>query len=131
MTPQDSKILRALVAIAWADRRIAKEETRALETLFHAFGATEAEAKELRAYASRSKSLSDVPLDELSDEDREILLGNAAVLTAADGKRSDEEAKALDELVKLLGLDASKAKGVIDDAKDGAFLLPSRQLEDG
>lgn len=131
MTPQDSKILRSLVAIAWADRRIAKEETRALETLFHAFGATPDEAKDLREYAARSRSLSDVPLGELSDEDREILLGNAAVLTSADGKRSDEETKALDELVKLLGIDAAKAKTIIDDAKDGAFLLPSRQLEDG
>lgn len=130
MTPQDRKILRSLVAVAWADGKLQKSESHVLDGLLSGFGATKEEEKEFREYAAKSRTLADVPVDELSDEDREILLGNAALVTSADGKRTDDEQKVLDELAKLLGFGAEEAAKIIDSAKDGALQLGTRGLVD-
>jgi uncharacterized tellurite resistance protein B-like protein len=130
MTPQDTRILRSLVAVAWADGAIAGEEKGVLDGLITGFGASETEAKDIREYAATSRSLKDVPVAELNDEDREILLGNASLIVGADGKRTDEEKAILDELAKMLGFDAAKTQELIDSAKDGALQLGTRGLED-
>ena len=65
-----------------------------------------------------------------SDEGKEILLSNAALLSAADGKTSESEQELLDELVKRLELDAAEAKRIIASARDGAIAVGNRLLED-
>ncbi len=130
MTPQDLRILKSLVAVAWADGRFAKSESHVLDGLLDAFGATGAEATELREWAKRSRSLDDVPVDELTREDREVLLGNAAVMSGADGKRSAEEDKVLEQLATKLGLTDGEVEKILEGAKDGALQLGTRGLED-
>jgi hypothetical protein len=66
----------------------------------------------------------------LSQEDRELLLGNAALLTHADGDQSAEEKALLDKLVRLLGFSTQKAQEILDSVADGALRLGSRILED-
>ncbi|MCC6647541.1 MAG: TerB family tellurite resistance protein [Polyangiaceae bacterium] len=130
MTPQDLRILKSLVAVAWADGRFAKSESSVLDGLLSAFGASDAEASELREWAKRSRSLDDVPVDELSKEDREVLLGNAAVMSGADGKRAKEEDAVLEQLATRLGFTDAEVEKILESAKDGALQLGTRGLED-
>ena len=130
MTPADMKILRSLVAVAWADGKMAKAERQVLDGLLSGFGADEKEAKEIREWAAKTRTLADVPLAELGEEDREILLGNAALVVKADGEESTAETKTLDELAKLLGFTPEQAKPIILSANDGALQLGTRGLVD-
>ena len=130
MTPADMKILRSLVAVAWADGKMEKAEAKVLDGLLKGFGADAAEEKEIRAWAATKRTLSDVPLSELNDEDREILLGNAALVMKADGEESDSETKTIDELAKLLGFTPEQAKPIVESANDGALQLGTRGLVD-
>lgn len=130
MTPQDKRILRSLIAVAWADGKMAKEEAGVLDGILRGFGASKEEDAEMREYAKKKRTLADVPVAELSDEDREILLGNAAVISLADGKRSTEETALLGELIKLLKFSDADAKTIVDAAADGAIQLGTRGLED-
>lgn len=122
--------MRSLVAVAWADGSIAGEEKGVLDGLITGFGASAAEAKDIREYASKTRSLEDVPVAELNDEDREILMGNASLIVGADGKHTDEEAAILKKLAAMLGFDDAQAAKLIDSAKDGALQLGTRGLED-
>jgi tellurite resistance protein len=130
MTPQDMRILRSLVAVAWADGKVEKPEAGVLEGLLKGFGATPDEEKEIRSYAGLKRSLKDVPLAELNDEDKEILLGNAAVISHVDGNQSPQEKQVLDDLIKLLGFTDEQAKKILEEAKDGHLQLGTRGLED-
>src|SRR5687767_11708871 len=104
MTPSEKNIVRSLVAVAWADGKLEKPESGVLEGLLVGFDATPEEEKEILEYASERRTLSEhIPLSELSSEDRELLLANAALLTHADGTQSDSERELLQKLVNLLG----------------------------
>jgi uncharacterized tellurite resistance protein B-like protein len=129
MTPNDMNILKSLVAVAWADGKVKKPEENVLEALVVGFGADDTETKEVMAYAKTKRTLdNDVPYDELNDEDREILLGNAALMVQADGEEDAAETELLKKLSKLLGFDNEKAKEIIDSAGDGAIQLGTRGL---
>lgn len=131
MTPGEQNILKALIAVAWADGAVEAPEEGVLDELLSGFGATTDELRTFIEYAKEKRTLEDAPLAALEDEDKEVLLVNAAVLTNADGVQSDAEKALLDKLVKLLGFADDKAKALIESAKDGALVLPSRALEEG
>ena len=59
-----------------------------------------------------------------------MLLGNAAVMSGADGKRTKEEDKVLELLATKLGLTDSEVEKILESAKDGALQLGTRGLED-
>jgi hypothetical protein len=46
----------------------------------------------------------------------------------ADGKQTDDETKALGQLVAILKIDVKEAKTIIAGAADGALSLSSRSL---
>jgi len=130
MTPGEKNIVKSLIAVAWADGRIEESETSVVEGMLAGFDATEAEEAELVEYAKTPRTLDrDIPLTELNQEERELLLSNAALLTLADGKRSLEEARALSHLVKVLGLGAEESRRIISEAQDGALQLPQRAID--
>jgi hypothetical protein len=79
--PQNLAILKGLVSVAWADGRIAAEESEILASLLDAFRATPTERRELQLFARERRTLADVPIHELSYDDRRVLLQHA-VLTA-------------------------------------------------
>jgi len=130
MTPGEKNIVKSLIAVAWADGRIEESETSVVEGMLAGFDATEEEEAELVEYAKTPRTLDrDIPLSELNQEERELLLSNAALLTLADGKRSLEEARALSHLVKVLGLGAEESKRIISEAQDGALALPQKAID--
>jgi len=130
MTPGEKNIVKCLVAVAWADGKVAAPESGVIEGLLCGFDATADEEQELLEYAKRKRTLSaDAPFNELSPEERELLLANAALLTHADGEQSASEKELLDKLVKLLDFDEEAAAQILESVQDGALNLGSRVLE--
>ena len=130
MTPGEKNIVKCLVAVAWADGKVAAPESGVIEGLLCGFDASEDEEKELLDYAKHKRTLSaDAPLKDLTDEERELLLANAALLTHADGEQSDSEKQLLDKLVSLLGFDEDAAGQILESVQDGALSLGSRALD--
>jgi uncharacterized tellurite resistance protein B-like protein len=129
MTPAERNIVKSLIAVAWADGQMEKAEASVVEGLLVGFDATEEEEKELLEWAKTPRHLDkDIPLEELTEEDRELLLANAALLTLADGKQTADETRALGQLVAILKIDAAEAKTIIAGAADGVLSLSSRSL---
>jgi uncharacterized tellurite resistance protein B-like protein len=105
VSPSEKNIVKSLIAVAWADGRMESSETSVIEGLLSGFDATPDEERELLAYARTRRTLEDdVPLDELSQEDRELLFSNAALLIQADGSEAASERWVLARLGELLSL---------------------------
>jgi tellurite resistance protein len=130
MTPGEKNIVKCLVAVAWADGKVAAPESGVIEGLLCGFDASEDEEREILDYAKQKRTLSaDAPLKALSQEERELLLANAALLTHADGEQSDPEKELLSKLVTMLEFDEESAGEILDSVQDGALSLGSRVLE--
>jgi len=130
MTPGEKNIVKCLVAVAWADGKVASPESGVIEGLLCGFDASADEERELLDYAKHKRTLSgDAPVKDLSREERELLLANAALLTHADGEQSASEKELLDKLVSLLEFEAATATEILGSVKDGALSLGSRALE--
>lgn len=123
MHDQDKAMLKSLVAVAWADGRFADEEREMLDALLNGFDANETEATEMRKFAETPRLLSDIPLTDLSSDDRRLLLNHAVVLTYIDGEQSDAERAMIDTLVKQLGIWADEADEIITSASKRAQRL--------
>lgn len=131
MTPSEKNIVKSLVAVAWADGKVEAPEAGIIEGLLCGFDATPEEEQEVLEYAKQKRLLSqDIPLAEMNDEDRELLLANAALLTHADGDQTEGEKELLAKLVKLLGFDDAHAQSILESAREGALQLGSRVLQE-
>jgi uncharacterized tellurite resistance protein B-like protein len=128
VTPKDKAILKSLVAFAWADGKVDDSESNVIDGVLKDFDATDAEREEVLAYAKEERTLDDIPLDDLDDEDRELLLANAAVLTRADGEVAEGEQSMLDRLSALLGFSSEAGAEIVEKARDGALQLRSASL---
>ncbi|MEO8904782.1 MAG: TerB family tellurite resistance protein [Polyangiaceae bacterium] len=130
MTPGEKNIVKCLVAVAWADGKVAAPESGVIEGLLCGFDASEEEEREVLDYAKRKRTLSeDAPLKALSQDERELLLANAALLTHADGEQTDAEKELLNKLVTMLEFDEECAGEILASVQDGALNLGSRALE--
>jgi uncharacterized tellurite resistance protein B-like protein len=129
MTPSEKKVVKSLVAVAWADGKVEQPETHVIEGLLAGFDATEDEEKEILEYSRERRTLNDIPLSDLNEEERDMLLANAALLTHADGEQSSEEKQLLDKLIALLEIEPAEADKILESVKDGALTLGSRVLE--
>ncbi len=115
------KILRSLVAVAWADSKLAEPEQGLLGGLLWAFGADDEQEQELLEYAKKRRTLEDdLEAADLSREERELLLAHAALLTHADGKQTKAEKKILDTLIERLEIPKQDASVIVADAKNRA-----------
>lgn len=114
MHDQDFAIVKALVPVAWADGEFAQREKDTIEALLEAFGADDVEKEKIRAFAETKKTLDDINLQELSADDRRILLQHAVLLSFADGKQDDKERAFLDDLCKRLKIPGEEAKAIMD-----------------
>lgn len=117
MHEQDKAILKSLVSVAWVDNRMASEEREHLEALISAFGASDEEANEIREYAASPRSLTDIPLTDLSSDDRRTLLNHAVVLTFIDGEQSEEEKALIVNLATHLRIPEGEAGAIIGAAE--------------
>src|SRR5262245_41742895 len=120
MHEQNMAIVKSLVSVAWADGVFADEEREMVEALIAAFEANEAEAKEIRTYAAEKKTLEDIPITDLSDDDRRVLLQHAVLLSYVDGEQHAAEKTYIEALCKKLRVPEEEAKALIGAAEDRA-----------
>jgi tellurite resistance protein len=125
MQDHQEAMLKSLVAIAWADGRVEGEESEVIEALLSAFDVHDEDADRIREYAKHPRTLDDVPLTELSAEDRRALLQHALIVTYIDGHQSEQEKKILAELVAKLRLPAEEAQEILEAAEARAKRLLS------
>ena len=123
MHEQNLAIVKGLVSVAWADGKLAAEESELIDGLLQAFNATPSEAHEVRRFAERPRTLDDVPLTDLSAEDRRLLLHYAVLITFVDREQSDSERDFLQRLVVRLRLPAEEAARIMQAAESQAMSL--------
>ena len=120
MHQQDLAIVKGLVSVAWADGRIAAEESEIIDSLLDAYQATPTERREVALFAAKPRTLSDVPVHELSHDDRRVLLQHAVLVSYVDGKQHEKEKRLLDELCEVLRIPALEAQGIVGAAEERA-----------
>ncbi|HEX3594340.1 MAG TPA: hypothetical protein VHU80_04540 [Polyangiaceae bacterium] len=131
MTPGEKNVLRSLVAVAWADGRLADGETGVIDGLLAGFDATDTEEAEILEYARTPRTLErDIPIGDLDEEHRELLLSNAALLVQIDGVQTEGERTILQRLIELLGFDPAEANAIILATRDGIFHGEDESLDD-
>lgn len=116
MHEQNMAIVKSLVSVAWADGVFADEEKEMVEALIAAFEANEDEAKHIREYAAEKRTIDDIPITELSSDDRRVLVQHAVLLTYVDGDQAESERAFVEELCKKLRIPDDEAKGLIEGA---------------
>jgi uncharacterized tellurite resistance protein B-like protein len=110
---QDIAIIKGLVPVAWADGVFAQREREMLDALLDAYNASDREKESLREYASHQKTLDDIDPQDLSADDRRILLQHAVLLSFADGEQSKDESTLLQALAKRLHIPDQEAKNIV------------------
>jgi tellurite resistance protein len=118
--PQNLAIVKGLISVAWADGRMAAEESEIIDSLLDAFQATPTERREIQLFAKHPRTLEDIPINELSSDDRRVLLQHAVLLTFVDGEQHEKEKKLLDELCETLRIPELEARGILRAAEDRA-----------
>ncbi len=114
MHDQNLAIIKGLISVAWADGKVAAEETSIIEGLLQAYAATPSEVHEVRLFARQPRTVQDVPLTDLSAADRRLLLHQAVLLSYADGEQCDKERGVLTELVSCLRIPAEEARAILE-----------------
>ncbi|MEO8799241.1 MAG: hypothetical protein ABI551_15230 [Polyangiaceae bacterium] len=114
MHEQDMAIVKALVPVAWADGVYDVKEKETIEALLDAFEATDDEKAAMREYAAEKKTVDDINLQDLSAEDRRLLLQHAVLLTFVDGEQGDAERSFLSQLVEKLKVPKEEADELIE-----------------
>jgi uncharacterized tellurite resistance protein B-like protein len=120
MHEQDIAIVKALVPMAWADGEFAEQEMETIEALLDAFNATDAEKQSIKEYAKSKRTLDDIDLQELSADDRRMLLQHAVLMSFADGKQTPSELEFLGMLAAKLKIPEADAKATMDAAAERA-----------
>jgi tellurite resistance protein len=123
MDQQSLAILKGLVCVAWADGHFAAAERELIEALIQTFGASPSEALEVRTFSDSPRTLSDVPIHELSYNDRRVLLTQAVILSFVDGDQTEKERMLIDELCRVLRIPAIEAAGIVKAAEEQAKAL--------
>jgi tellurite resistance protein len=117
MHEQDLAIIKGLVSVAWADGRVTSTENELIFALLDAFKATPSERREVEVYARERRTIDDVPITDLSYDDRRVLLQHAVLISHADGEHSGDEKRLLDALCQKLRIPDVEAKGIIEAAE--------------
>jgi tellurite resistance protein len=117
MHEQNMAIVKSLVSVAWADGVFADEEREMIEALISAFEANEDEAKEIRAYAAEKRTLEDIPLSDLSADDRRVLLQHAVLLSFVDGAQAETEKKLITDLCEKLRIPSDESQSLVGAAE--------------
>lgn len=125
MQDYQKTMVKSLVAVAWADGKMQSEESEVIDAVLSAFEASDAEAEEIRSYASTPKTLDDVPITDLSESDRDALLQHAVIITFIDGAQEEAERTFLVDLANRLGMPADRRDALLQQATARAKRLLS------
>lgn len=118
--PQDLAIVKGLVSVAWADGRIAAEESEIIDSLLDAYAASPTERREIQLYSRQPRTLADVPVHDLSHDDRRVLLQHAVLISFIDGAQDEKEKRLIDELCEVLRIPSVEARGIVRAAEERA-----------
>ncbi|MGD1950629.1 MAG: TerB family tellurite resistance protein [Leptolyngbyaceae cyanobacterium] len=128
ITPRQMNLLRVVLALAWADGNLAKEEADVMLTKFSQVFATTSEGQEAVKQELQGYLVQDVPLDEIvpkltTDAEKEFVLrlGYEVIISSAltpdeDLINKDEQA-IYQQLVSLLNLPASTVERIEQSAQ--------------
>ena len=89
-----------------------------LDALIESFGASDADADEIRDYAKTKRDLSDIPLNDLSAADRRTLMHHAVILSWVDGEQHDKEKAFLESLRQQLNIPEDDYTQLVDHANE-------------
>lgn len=117
MTPNEEAMLKALVAIAWADGSFADEENEILGAMLDTLGVKGEDADTIRLYAKTPRTLDDVPVAELDADDRAMLFRHAVILSHIDGTEDESERAALASIAEKLGIAEADAAALVAQAQ--------------
>jgi uncharacterized tellurite resistance protein B-like protein len=123
MHEQNMAILKGLVSVAWADGRVADEEVEVIEALLDAFDASPSERAEIRAYARSPRNLDEIPITDLSYDDRRVLLQHAVLITFIDGEQHESERVLIERLCERLRIGDEEGRALIAAASERARQL--------
>ena len=123
MNTENMAILKSLVSVVWADGKFASEEAEMLRALLAAFEATTEEADHVLAYAKTPRALEDIPLSDLSTDDRRMLLNHAVLMSHVDGELHADETAFLNALATTLRIPSGEASDIIARASARAERL--------
>ena len=120
MHEENMAILKGLIPVAWADGTFAEQEKEVIEGLLQAFDATPEEAEEVRSWSQKPRTVDDIPISDLSFDDRRVLLQHAVFLSHADGDYSDSEKQLIEQMVKKLRIAPEEAGPLLESASERA-----------
>jgi uncharacterized tellurite resistance protein B-like protein len=130
MTPEEKTIVQALVAVAWVDGEMQEPESGVIDGLLAAFDASPEETAEVFEFAKTPRTLRDLDVSNLSVDDRDTLLRNAALLVCSDGVETDAEVRLVGQLAKILEVSADDAQEVVRSVRGGVNAAMQRQARD-
>lgn len=110
------KLLKLLVALAWADGRVHAEEMEVIEAVLATFRVDSATADEIRTFAGEPRSLDDVDVSGVTKEEAGLVLYQAVLLTFIDGEQSEKEIRLLDKFMEKIGLTREEAAPILERA---------------
>src|SRR5215472_943906 len=113
MHEQDLAIVKALVPLAWADGTYAAREKEMIEALLDAYSADDVEKKKILDYAATKRTLDDIEVQDLSADDRRVLLQHAVLLSFADGDQTPDEVEFIQALAKKLRIPDDECKSLM------------------
>ena len=117
MHEENLAIVKSLVSVAWADGEYAEPEREMVEALISAFEANDDEAAAIREYAKERRNLEDIPLSDLSADDRRVLVQHAVLLSFVDGTQHESEKAFISDLCKHLRIGDDEAKELIESGE--------------
>ena len=130
MTPEEKTIAHALVAVAWVDGEMQAPEAGVIDGLLAAFDASPEETAEIFEFAKTPRTLRDLDVSNLSADDRETLLRNAALLVCSDGVETEAELRLIDQLAQILEMKPDEAREVVRSVRGGVSAVIERQSLD-
>ena len=126
MQDYQEAMLKSLVAVAWADGQLHGEESDIIEGLLSVYEIEGKDAETIRAFAKTKRTLDEIPLTELSTDDRRQLLQHAVLVTYADGKQSDAENAVINQLITNLRIAPEDARQIRSAAESRAKRLANQ-----
>jgi uncharacterized membrane protein YebE (DUF533 family) len=132
LTNRQKDLVRALACAMWADGNASPQERRIVEQVIDELGPTENERIEMNAWLdSDCSTLDDLQIERLSDDEKQVLLTHAVVLTMADDVQLPTEKALLAKIIERAALPADVVATILEDAReDRAVSLPGSALED-
>ena len=111
-----TKLVKLLIALAWADGRVDKEEMEVVEAVLDSFDADDDGADKIRKWASEPRTFNELDVSDLTEDDASLVLFQAVLLTYIDGEQSEKEIELLNKFVAKIGLTPERASSVIESA---------------